>query len=956
MSTAARITLDDLLDEAPFVHALARTLAGRDAEEVVQGTWLRAMERDPGAILDPRRWLACVVRGVAHNLRRGSVRRQAREQVVARHDLAPSPADLLERQELRRCLLDAVDALPESQRSVVLLRHFEGLPPQRIAVHLGVPLTTVTSRLRSAHAALRRRLDERRGSRRAWIAALLPAPPTTPPPALPVPFGLGVLAMSIQGKVATAVGALLLAALALWAFAGAPPSLTPGPAGDASPPPLVAQGESDEQGHDADAPQRSAVVDMPPQAIPTTGTLVVKALLGSDRTPIPDLPVRACRPGADQRFGWLRARTDATGTARIAELAPGSFFVSNVRNPDVNGRAEIVPGEEAVVELVLQPGVTITGIVIDRFAAPVAGAEVCLAGIGAVQDAEQATTTGADGRFALPGCAEMCYVGARAAGHCSSEMQLVRMQDGSTRDLRLVLPAAGGTVTGTVFGPGHEPVADAVIAIGKRHWSRLDLLPDGALRALVRTDAEGRFRAVGIAAGEQPVQVRAPGLSSWIGTCRVEANVATPLDVMLAPAMACAGTVVDADGIPVAKAKVEVGDWNAFDHHQASTAADGTFHLDGLMPGDVDVHARHATAGSGTVTIHGGAGETVRCELRLSPGLVLRGRVLTQDGEPIADATVEARTADRQWGKWTVADAAGNFAILTCPEDARLVVKVTATGCRPTTIEDVDPHRGDFVVRVHAAPAPSAFLVGAIVAADGRTPAQAMVYALERRGETSSEVAADDAGTFAIGPLQPGTWRLRIEAIDQPTITTEWREIAADASLDLGRIWLPPAGTIRVRLHGADGLDPHVHVYDAALGNWSRFQGPGNERRSEALAAGPHYVEVTGDGIAARMVPVDVRVGEESELDVEVQHGCKQHFEFVSPAPITERSIRILQNGVLVTGSSTAGRQPGRQNQRFACSLAPGDYTITVAGDGMSGDAHFTVSDKKNASVRVVLR
>ena len=49
MSTTSARELQRLLDEAPFVRSLAQALAARDADEVVQGTWLRAMQSGAGA-------------------------------------------------------------------------------------------------------------------------------------------------------------------------------------------------------------------------------------------------------------------------------------------------------------------------------------------------------------------------------------------------------------------------------------------------------------------------------------------------------------------------------------------------------------------------------------------------------------------------------------------------------------------------------------------------------------------------------------------------------------------------------------------------------------------------------------------------------------------------------------------------------------------------------------------
>jgi hypothetical protein len=848
-------------------------------------------------------------------------------------------------------MLDAVDALPESQRTVVLLRHFEGLTPQRIARHLSVPVSTVESRLRTAHANLRRRLDARHGGRDGWLIPLLPVRALTL-------GGLGVLAMSIQSKVLIGIGAMLLATLAFWNTWDPTPPSPQSPHETVSPVPLATSDNQARLPGPADPSRQSAVVVEEPTASATTGTLIVKAVFGDDDTAISELLIMALRPGSDMRFGSHRMRTDAAGVARFENLSPGSFYVTNARNPSANVRANVVAGEEVGVQLVVPAGLTITGVVVDRLGIPVPAADVCLAGLGALEDAEVATTTGANGRFELRGCCSECLVGARAAGHRSSQMLRVMMKEGGVRDLRIVLPALGGTVVGTVRGPEHLPIGDALVAIGEASWARHDTTPDGALRAIVRTDANGQFRAAGLTVGEHPIQVRATRFAPWTGACRVEASAETPLDVTLSAAVTCVGVVVDIDGKPASKATVKFGDWDDFEHVKTRSADDGSFRCDGLPPGAVEITGQHEMAGTGKVSITGTGGETVRCTLQLTPGLTLRGRVLTDDGKPIAGAGIDARTDDPSedpWGRLLTADADGRFAIVQCPNGRSLTIAVYASGFRSSVTEGIDPHRGELVVRLTPAPAPSGFIVGTIVTADGRPVPQAELTAYERAGASSGLEAADVTGAFAIGPLPPGTWSVWIRVPDQPTTWTEWREVGEGAKCDLGKIWLPVAGTIRVRLHAAEGDRPMLAATDATLAHWTGFSGKGSERRSEPLAPGLHYVSVTGDGVATRLLPVEVRAGEEQSIDIEVQRGQAQEFEIVSPVPMVERHIRVLLDGKLIAGESYAGFRAGRSG-RYQCNLTPGAYTIVVTGSGMSGEASFTVGEAKNAIVRIMLR
>src|SRR5262245_29941550 len=172
-----------LLAEEPFVRALARSLVAGEADDVVQQAYLQALQQRPSMLARPREWLARIVRNLAADQRRRVQRRGRRESVAALPDRVPSSSDLLEGEERRRALIAAVDALPRELRTMVLLRYYDGLPPRRIAVELGVPVSTVWNRLHAALQLLRTKLDTAHGERRAWLLPLVPF--ATAPRSLP---------------------------------------------------------------------------------------------------------------------------------------------------------------------------------------------------------------------------------------------------------------------------------------------------------------------------------------------------------------------------------------------------------------------------------------------------------------------------------------------------------------------------------------------------------------------------------------------------------------------------------------------------------------------------------------------------------------------------------------------------------------------------------------------------
>ncbi|MBL8736429.1 MAG: sigma-70 family RNA polymerase sigma factor, partial [Planctomycetes bacterium] len=316
--------LQRLLDEEPFVRDLARQLVAGEADEVVQRTWLHAVQQGGAGVEKPRHWLARILRNVVANLRRDHRRRTARERAAAAPELVPSSQELAQREESRRALVAAVDALPTTLRTVVLLRWFDGKAPRQIAEALGVPTATVSTQLQRALVLLRQRLDaDHGGDRRAWMVPLVPFAlrPELPPavPAVPVvgasaapPLLLGAIAMTSKTKLAAAA-ALALAAAAWFVFHDPMPPAPNPPVSKTTPAAVPQQGSlgiAADAGVPAAALEREVVQVLSAAASAESGTVIVR-LVHHDRTPAAGAMLTLRERSEDVLFGGLRQRTDA---------------------------------------------------------------------------------------------------------------------------------------------------------------------------------------------------------------------------------------------------------------------------------------------------------------------------------------------------------------------------------------------------------------------------------------------------------------------------------------------------------------------------------------------------------------------------------------------------------------------------------------------------------------------
>ncbi|MBI5433701.1 MAG: sigma-70 family RNA polymerase sigma factor, partial [Planctomycetes bacterium] len=227
-----------LLAQGGFLRALAQGLLRDEhaSDDVVQTAWVHALERGDDEPIAPRAWLARVVRNLALKRRRSEARRATREAAVSRDEAVEAGASTVERADTLRAVTDAVLALDEPYRAVILQRYFEGLELAEIAARSREPLATVRSRHTRALARLRERLDRAHGGERgAWVLGLVALVGDERSGLVGAGFGVGTvtsgaLIMSTKVKFVVAAALAVVALLAVWFGAQAASRSTADPA------------------------------------------------------------------------------------------------------------------------------------------------------------------------------------------------------------------------------------------------------------------------------------------------------------------------------------------------------------------------------------------------------------------------------------------------------------------------------------------------------------------------------------------------------------------------------------------------------------------------------------------------------------------------------------------------------------------------------------------------------
>jgi RNA polymerase sigma-70 factor (ECF subfamily) len=140
-----------------FAYLAGRMGNALEAEEAAQESFVRAFLslkklRKPESFYA---WLLGIAGRVAKEQFRSSAKHQRDRE--AAETMMEDAADLQKEYPLE----EAMAALPESYRQVILLRYYEGLSCQEVATRLDMPLGTVTKTLSRAYALLRQEIQAR---------------------------------------------------------------------------------------------------------------------------------------------------------------------------------------------------------------------------------------------------------------------------------------------------------------------------------------------------------------------------------------------------------------------------------------------------------------------------------------------------------------------------------------------------------------------------------------------------------------------------------------------------------------------------------------------------------------------------------------------------------------------------------------------------------------------------
>ncbi|HEY4592875.1 MAG TPA: carboxypeptidase regulatory-like domain-containing protein, partial [Thermoanaerobaculia bacterium] len=684
---------------------------------------------------------------------------------------------------------------------------------------------------------------------------------------------------------------------------------------------------------------------------------------------------------------WVAGRTAEGGRLELPAPAAGldlRLAAEDGRRLTYRLRAA-KPEEIGPAVIALKPAVPASGKVVeDGTGRPVPGALVW-----PDQDLGAVTRAGKDGSFQLAHVEPEVGIHATAPGYFTDPGRA----GGRVVTFHLLPRLAAG---GIVVDEAGQPVVGARLKAspkeGPRAYRSAAAWGSGGF---ARSAASGRFRLAGLTAGViYELRAEREGFApSRVELPARQAGAPAPdLRVVLHPGRTAFGMVIDGRRRPVAGAEVSLRPTLPADliararelrnpeRIPASTGASGRFEMKNLPAGTFDLTVRARGFAPITVpalAIPEGKGATDLGTVQLAPGGAVHGMVVDPQGEPIADAEVQAKGADRDGQAFresrpgdvgagsAVTAADGSFTLEDLAPGVALDVSVTHPGYGPGGAPGVAVP-SETPIRVVLQPV--ARVSGHVLGPDGKPVAGASVALHEsprRLGgaffQASSrhlhEGVTDDEGAFAFADVAPGPFQMSASAPGHQRAELRGLEVKPGQDLSGIAIQLPAGATVEGRVTSTEGkplAEAQVIVADAAVNGmlgYSPFRGAtddGGQYRIEGIPPGPHTLEASAEGYRRAVRDVEA-AAEPRKVDFQLDRGLEISGRVVDDegTPVADAGVSLFRAGGEPQGAPTEAdgtfRLSGVEDGDYVLQAVKRGYSsgpvrkVTVAGAPVSG-------------------
>jgi protocatechuate 3,4-dioxygenase beta subunit len=670
--------------------------------------------------------------------------------------------------------------------------------------------------------------------------------------------------------------------------------------------------------------------------------------------------------------------TDATGRFEIGRLRAGRFDLiaraqgfapMAVRGVAVQGKAA---SRVDLGTVVLPPGLTVEGTVVDPQGRPIAEAGVSampadFMSARAFLERGEPLKTGPDGRFAIPGLREGTRIDLRAWKDGYVEGTAGGVDIPAAGPVRIVLEP-GVRIAGRVVSGDGKPVADAMVATFSGEGGTGLMGMRGLRRGMSGTDEQGRFELTGIEPGKLVLRASAPGYLA--GEARVEAVAGqTPEEVriVLRTGAVVTGKVVGPDGAPVAGAEVRVVQGSredmffSFGEAGARSDGEGIYRLAGIEEGRRSIAATHQDFQRAVRELDVRAGEN-RLDLRLGRGYPVSGRVVDSGGRPVADARVSLDNPgfgyDSDDSQLAASGADGSFQFPSVAPGT-YTLRARKDGYAPAELPEPLQVAVAPVTDLELRLATGGTIRGRIRGLGFEQLVGVSVFAIRAEalglgGGGSSTGVVDFEGAYSIGGVAPGEWVVMAmsgsgSARGKVTLPEGTPEVTLDLEFGGGftlsgrvlRAGEPMPG-LQVMANGAD-------VGSNAMGS----TGSQGEFRLEGLEAGQYVVAAMDYRTGIRHTEeVEISGDREIVIELPTQRVSGRVLDATDSSPIGGAAV-VLQktegdDGLMGYGSPSASTDP---SGAFTMSGVPEGTWRAVARKEGYAPAEATVEVRPGADV-----
>ncbi|MBI4601044.1 MAG: carboxypeptidase regulatory-like domain-containing protein [Planctomycetes bacterium] len=652
-----------------------------------------------------------------------------------------------------------------------------------------------------------------------------------------------------------------------------------------------------------------------------------------------------------------RAKTASDGVFEVRGLVPGSWQVSARAKGYLPSKAQTaaIEGEgHEPVEILLEPGASISGRVLDGRGKPIAEATV-RPSVSFTSPSEWnvnlgnlfsvSSQTDPEGRYRLEGLsAHGAYTVTASHGeHTTGSVKGLKLGPREALEGVDLTLRRGGTIRGRVTDSrGSLVIGARVQASLEKEGPEAGETPapsfgagGGPGASSPATDAEGRYEISRLDPGKYGVKAEAKDrLGASRGGIEVlDERAVEGVDLVLGDGEALAGRVVDAEGSPIAGARVVVSGSSST---QARTDGDGRFRLGGLTAGTHQVNAwQQGFQGASIQAVAPGPEVTLRLTRSAAIAGELRSRrPASFDGSQVM--AVAQGTGGGQgtfWGSGAGRD--GKFEVEV--REGTYVVKAIVRGFAPSSSAPVTVKAGERVEGVVVDLLEGARIEGVVVSAASGEPIEGATVAVRvapGQDWTASwglpSAATGAGGDFVLEGVPEGLVSLGAHHKDFADRLVEGLAARVGETLRV-RIELAAGGAIRGAVARAGRPAPGLRVLatlTGAIGGAAREAVTGADGSFELKGLAPGIYELRVLAASAG------RHTERARRTVEVLEGQTSEVSWEEAVGIRVWGI-VTAGGVPMGGGRIQVVQLGREWDLGSSAIGPtGAYSFEVPGPG----------------------